>query len=372
MKIFLIESNIHVKKIVQDFTLREPAATTSKIITIPIDVRRLKRELAEVSPNLVILNLDNFRSSLEELDQCISNPSLKYTSFILTSREKDKFSKVSVRANFVEIPSYSSDNREEFSRLEATLKEKLVTFGRIKERLKLDKKREERESIEKSVYKTIGDISKNTVSMGENKDLDRIVPSHSSVIPQKIIVVGSSIGGVEVLEKIIKLLPENRRVVPILITQHIPGNFAINLVERLNKIRPDYNIQIGSNNKVLIHNNVYIAPGDRHMGITRNGNQAVIKIYEDQALVSRHIPSIDVLFRSANNIVGRNALAVILTGMGKDGVKGMGELAASGATTLAQEKSTCVVQGIAGECIVKGFIQKEISIEEIVELMSRY
>jgi chemotaxis response regulator CheB len=381
MKICLFENNIYIKKTIQDFCLREREASLGKVVTIPMDLVRLKREIQEITPNLIILNLDNYRSSEKELEDYLSTETFKFTSIIFTSKEQKKLDRVTIQSTKVVLQEYGGGGIEnEIEKFRGILTDKLTTYNKIKSRIKTVVREREREAVEERTFKTINAISKNhgdefrrnSISLSNNPELDEILPKHTSLVNKKVIAIGSSIGGVEVIEKIIKLLPENKRIAPIIITQHISAKFGRNLVDRLNKIRNDYNVQMGSNNKLLIDNNIYIAPGDKHMGITRNGTNPVIKVFEEDYLVSKHKPSIDVLFRSVANTIGRNALGIILTGMGKDGVKGMGEVFDSGAMTLAQEKKTCTVQGIAGECIVKGYIKKEISIEEIVDHIAKF
>lgn len=373
MRIFLAENNIRIKNIVKDFTSKESSAAVVKLITVPMEITRFKREIQESNPNLIILNMDNYKSSLKELNEYMSSDIFKYTAFIITSKDERNFTKITTKVNFIKISSYVEETPAEIKILEDMLQEKYKIYNKIKYKLKEVQKIKEISKIEKTTKETIGALSrigseqiKEKYAKDVNKELEEVLAKEHPSIGKKVIAIGSSIGGVEVLNKIVSMLPGNENIAPILITQHISSKFNEGMVKRLDSANTSIKVKVAQDGEELLNNHIYVAPADKHMGIERNGTKVVVKIYESEILVSRHIPSIDVLYRSVNNTVGKSALGIILTGMGKDGVTGMGELHRSGATTLAQEKKTCTVQGIAGECIVKGFITKEVSISTII------
>lgn len=375
MKIFLAESNIKIKEKVKDYTQKESSAHVVNLITAPMNENRLRKEMKKSQPNLIILNLDNYKSSLSDLDKYISTEVFKYISVILTSSDKALFKKITTKVNCIEKSSYAVQNPPEIEKIEKLLKEKYTIYKKIKSKIRKIEKEIEKNKIESTTRKAVDKISKRDEKEYQNKycekqdteEMDRIIKREKIFSSQKIIVIGSSIGGVEVLNKIITMLPANEKIAPIVITQHINTKFTKNLVNRLNNANPNIKVQIGENDLVLKNNNVYIAPGEMHMGVDKQGTKIVIKLYENKTMVSKHLPSINVLYRSvANMSSGKNVLAIILTGMGKDGVKGMGELYRSGAKTIAQDKNSCTVQGIAGECIVKGFISEELTIPQII------
>lgn len=379
MRIFLAESNIRIKNVVKEFTNENSSSSVVKLITVPMEESRFKREVEESKPNLIILNIDNYKSPLKELDKYISSEQFKYTSIIITSKEDTLVSKFKTKVNFVKISSYMDENPAEIQIMKDLLSDKYKIFNKIKYRLKEVQKEKEIKKIEKTTKETIEVLSKIGIEKTEkkyandkNEELDKVIPIEHASIGKKVIAIGSSIGGIEVLNKIITMLPANENIAPIVITQHISGKFTEGMVNRLNNANGNIMVKIGEDSEELLNNTIYVAPGERHMGIERRGTKVVIKIFEDTTMVSRHIPSIDVLYRSVNNTVGRSAMGIILTGMGKDGVKGMGELYKSGAKTLAQEKKSCTVQGIAGDCIVKGYIKKEASIASIISSIIKF
>jgi two-component system, chemotaxis family, protein-glutamate methylesterase/glutaminase len=120
----------------------------------------------------------------------------------------------------------------------------------------------------------------------------------------------------------------------------------------------------------LLAGHVYIAPGDRHLSVARDGARFVGRL-DDGPTVNRHKPSVDVLFRSVVHSVGRQAVGVLLTGMGKDGAQGLLEMRAAGSSTLAQDERTSVVWGMPGEAVALGAVQQVLPIEEIADALLR-
>ncbi|MCD4667799.1 MAG: chemotaxis response regulator protein-glutamate methylesterase [Sulfurimonas sp.] len=185
------------------------------------------------------------------------------------------------------------------------------------------------------------------------------------VTGQKVIAIGSSTGGVQVIEKIITSLPST--TVPILITQHMPAGFTSSLAKRLDAISK-ISVKQAQDGEVIESSIVYIAPGDKHMLIQKVGLKYIINI-KDGPKVSHHRPSVDVLFRSFANEVGKSAVGIILTGMGNDGAHGMKEMFDVGAKTYAQDEESCVVYGMPNEAVKLGGIKKSFNINKIIELI---
>ena len=172
---------------------------------------------------------------------------------------------------------------------------------------------------------------------------------------ERIIAVGTSTGGTSALEKLLTSLPS---VAPgIVVVQHMPGSFTAAFANRLNGLC-DITVKEAVDGETLLAGHVYIAPGDKHMMIKRSG--AVYKIsVKDGPLVSRHKPSVDVLFRSVAKFAGKNAMGIIMTGMGDDGASGLLEMKQSGSPTLGESEESCVVYGMPKEAMKRGAVDKE-------------
>jgi two-component system, chemotaxis family, protein-glutamate methylesterase/glutaminase len=201
---------------------------------------------------------------------------------------------------------------------------------------------------------------------------DVILPPASSKAmvqtTERVIAIGTSTGGTQALEAVLTALPA---VSPgIAIVQHMPEKFTAAFAERLNSLCR-ITVKEAANNDRIVPGRALIAPGGRHMLVKRSGAQYYVEIV-DGPLVSRHKPSVDVLFRSTAKSAGANALGIIMTGMGDDGARGMKEMHDAGAHTVAQDEQSCVVFGMPKEAIRTGGVDEVISLDAIPALIGRY
>ncbi len=165
-----------------------------------------------------------------------------------------------------------------------------------------------------------------------------------------VVVVGASTGGTEALKTLLCQLPKT--MPPIVVVQHMPEMFTRSFANRLDSLA-QLHVKEAEQGDVLKPGCVYIAPGHSHVMLTPAGGGLMLKL-SDAPEVNRHRPSVDVLFRSAANVLGRSAIGVILTGMGRDGARGMAEMKQCGAYNLAQDEASCVVFGMPKEAIALG------------------
>jgi len=179
----------------------------------------------------------------------------------------------------------------------------------------------------------------------------------------KVVVIGSSTGGPKALQSILTLMP--RDAPGIVIVQHMPKNFIHSFAERLNELCA-MDVKEACDNDSVIPGKVLIAPGNKHTLLQRSGARYYVKI-KDGPLVQRQRPSVDVLFNSTARYAGRNAIGVILTGMGADGAKGLLEMKKSGAETIAQDEKSCVVFGMPKEAIKLGGANHVVSLDNIAK-----
>ncbi|GAB6057752.1 protein-glutamate methylesterase/protein-glutamine glutaminase [Desulfonatronum parangueonense] len=171
---------------------------------------------------------------------------------------------------------------------------------------------------------------------------------------EKVVVVGASTGGTEALRILLQSLPMDCPAIAVV--QHMPENFTAAFAKRLDGICR-ITVREAVDGDTMLRGQALIAPGNRHCLLKRSGARYYVEI-KDGPLVSRHRPSVDVLFRSAARYAGANAVGVIMTGMGDDGAKGMREMFDAGAHTVAQDEQTCVVFGMPHEAIKKGGVRK--------------
>lgn len=182
---------------------------------------------------------------------------------------------------------------------------------------------------------------------------------------ERVISVGASTGGTEALRIFLEALPANSPGV--VIVQHMPEKFTASFAERLNTLC-EVTVKEAVNNDSVLRGHVLIAPGNKHMLLKRSGARYYVEIKEGP-LVSRHRPSVDVLFRSTARYAGKNAIGIIMTGMGDDGASGMLEMKQAGAYNLAQDEDSCVVFGMPNEAIKKGGVDRILPLNDIPAAM---
>jgi len=178
---------------------------------------------------------------------------------------------------------------------------------------------------------------------------------------EKLIIVGASTGGTEALRIFLETLPQD--CPGLVIVQHMPENFTKAFAERLNGICR-IEVKEAQDGDTALRGRALIAPGNRHALLKRSGARYYVQV-KDGPLVSRHRPSVDVLFRSAARYAGPNAVGIIMTGMGDDGANGLLEMKNAGAYTIAQDEASCVVFGMPNEAIKRGAVDRVMSLEKM-------
>ena len=166
----------------------------------------------------------------------------------------------------------------------------------------------------------------------------------------RIIAVGSSTGGTEALKEVVKQMPKNAPAM--VVTQHLPVAFSLSFARHVNDAS-EMNACIAQDGQLILPGNIYIAPGDRHLKVARDGARYICRL-DDGPTVNRHKPSVEVLFRSMAENVGKNAIGVMLTGMGSDGARAMLEMKEAGAINIVQDQASSIVWGMPGEAYKLG------------------
>ncbi|AIV88667.1 protein-glutamate methylesterase/protein-glutamine glutaminase [Burkholderia pseudomallei] len=181
------------------------------------------------------------------------------------------------------------------------------------------------------------------------------------VSTEKLIIVGASTGGTEAIREVLTPLPPDAPAV--LIAQHMPPGFTRSFAQRLNGLCR-ISVKEAEHGERVLPGHAYIAPGHAHLLLARSGANYIAHL-SDEPPVNRHRPSVDVLFRSAAQHAGKNALGVILTGMGRDGAAGLLEMKKAGAYTFAQDEASCVVFGMPREAIAMGGVDDVASLSDM-------
>jgi two-component system chemotaxis response regulator CheB len=178
---------------------------------------------------------------------------------------------------------------------------------------------------------------------------------------EQVVAIGTSTGGTQALEAVLTALP--RICAGIVIVQHMPEMFTAAFAQRLDSLC-QIEVLEAKNNDRVIPGRALIAPGGKHMMLKRSGAQYHVEVL-DGPLVNRHRPSVDVLFRSVAKFAGRNALGIIMTGMGDDGARGLKEMRDTGAHTIGENEASCVVYGMPKEAMKLGAVCEELPLGAI-------
>jgi two-component system chemotaxis response regulator CheB len=229
-----------------------------------------------------------------------------------------------------------------------------------------------RQTVRAAAQARLGAMRKRSVGTGSSSPGPAAKLTADAVLPpptgramakttEMVCCIGASTGGTEALRELLEVLPANTP--GIVIVQHMPEKFTAAFAKRLNGLC-EVEVKEAENGDPVLRGHVLIAPGDKHMLLERQGARYVVSV-RDGPLVSRHRPSVDVLFRSAARSAGSNAMGVIMTGMGDDGARGMLEMHQAGAFTVAQDEATSVVYGMPKEAVAKGGVDRIVPLEQI-------
>lgn len=178
---------------------------------------------------------------------------------------------------------------------------------------------------------------------------------------EKIIAIGASTGGTEAIKELLMQLPA--AVPGIVMTQHMPAGFTRTYAERLNKTTRLHVVEAKGGERIL-PGHAFLAPGGHHLVVVRSGADYLVKLSDAEPL-HRHRPAVDVMMESVALAGGKNVLGVLLTGMGKDGAKGMLDIRNHGGFTLAQDEASCVVYGMPKEAVAIGGVDQIVDLDKM-------
>ncbi|WP_226663080.1 protein-glutamate methylesterase/protein-glutamine glutaminase [Microbulbifer aggregans] len=197
-----------------------------------------------------------------------------------------------------------------------------------------------------------------TKKTAEPRSLDSVMVSS-----EKLLIIGASTGGPEAIRQVLEPLPPNSPA--ILIAQHMPSGFTRSFADRLDRLCR-IRVKEAEQGERVLPGHAYIAPGDHHLKLARSGANYLVQL-DDGPAVNRHRPSVDVLFDSAAELAGRNAIGALLTGMGRDGAKGLLAMRNAGAATLAQDEQTSLVFGMPREAIALGAAAEIVALDDVAQ-----
>ncbi|WP_295899065.1 chemotaxis response regulator protein-glutamate methylesterase [uncultured Vibrio sp.] len=196
-----------------------------------------------------------------------------------------------------------------------------------------------------------------------------IDPSSHKHTDCELIAIGASTGGTEAVKNVMAALPAG--LPPIIITQHISAMFTHSFAKRLNDASDIEVKELTSEKAPLVNGCAYLAPGDKHITVFRRGSHLFCQL-DDSPPMSRHKPSVDMMFHSVAEVVGNNAIGVLLTGMGSDGAEGMLSMKNQGAVTIAQDEKSSVVWGMPRVAYEIGAVTNLVSLSQVPKQLFDY
>lgn len=339
LKVLVIDDSALIRSVMKEIINRESDMECVGAAPDPLVAREMIKAL-----NPDVLTLDVEMPKMDGLDFLERLMRLRPMPVLMVSTLTERGSDITFRAlelgavDFVSKPKLDIARGMEDYAIEITDKIRATAQARV------------RKSVSEPVVQ-------------EKYSADAILPSVTGRFSstEKLIIIGASTGGTEAIKEILMKLPADAPGV--LVTQHMPEHFTKSFADRLDSLCK-ISVKEAENNERILPGHAYIAPGHSHLLLKRSGANYMTKLDQGE-LVNRHRPSVDVLFRSAANVAGANALGVILTGMGKDGVQGLLEMKQAGSYTIAQDEASCVVFGMPKEAIAAGGVCEVLPLQNI-------
>lgn len=352
VNVLIAEDSSYQRKIISDMLSEHPKI---EIIDIARDGEEAIDKIEKSNPDVLLLDLIMPKMDGLTLFRYLSKhypvPTIIFSALDpqQASKELNDSIEALILGAFDYIIKPSGIWKDEFPKFKDQLINKVLLASEIKIQKELlkDKLKKEKNTFlkPKSIYNLGGKI---------RKEFSDAQPVDKNKLKTGVIVMGASVGGPRTLKSILKKLPVNLPGA-ILIVQHLNTYFMEQFARSLNNLCK-INVKIAVNGEKIKSGNVYIAPGDKHMEINLREGRPYIKIFDGEP-VNFCRPSIDVLFSSAARSFNEKTLAILLTGMGKDGVHGLGEIKKMGGVTIAESEETCILYGMPKFAKQSGFTQ---------------
>jgi two-component system chemotaxis response regulator CheB len=339
IRVLVVDDSALMRKLIPQILQRDPAI---EVIGTAMDGAIGLKKIAELRPNVVTLDLNMPRMDGIEMLRQITGK--HHVPVIVVSAQTERGASITLKAlslgafDFVTKPQEAASGRIEQIAAELALKIKAAASS----------------GIPKMII---------TMPPPKRKETRRTEMPRQ---PSRVVAIGVSTGGPNALQYLFSQLPADFPGC-LLVVQHMPEGFTEMFARRLDESSA-IEVKEAQSGDLLLAGRALICPGNRHMKVRRmeHGNIAILV---DQPRVNGHRPSVDVLFQSVALEFGKNAVAVIMTGMGEDGVAGLGAVQSAGGTTVAQSPDTCVVDSMPRIAIERGFAQRVISLPNLASVL---
>jgi two-component system chemotaxis response regulator CheB len=334
IKVLIIDDSALIRSVMRELIASQPDMEVVGVAPDPLVAREL---IKQTNPDVLTLDVEMPRmNGLEFLEKLMR---LRPTPVVMVSTLTEQGSEVTLKAlelgavDFVAKPRL--DVKDAMHSLEQELAEKIRAAARAR-------------------------VRRHAVAAG-TPDTPRPLVGHILSTTEKVVFTGSSTGGTEALKEVLTRMPAESPA--IMMAQHMPESFTKSFAARLDGLSA-MTVKEAEHNERILPGHAYLAPGHSHLLVKKSGAYYYAELSQAEP-VNRHRPSVDVLFESAARVVGQNAIAVMLTGMGKDGAGGMLAMRRAGAYTIAQDEASCVVYGMPKAAVETGAVQEIASLTSI-------
>ena len=341
VRVLIVDDSVLMRELLKEILSSDPDIEVVGAVCDPLAARQ---KIKELNPAVLTLDIEMPRmDGITFLDKIMT---LRPMPVVMVSSLTQEGAEATLRAleagavDFVAKPGINVQAGLDEKRAEIVAKVKAAASARVERRV--------------------------TGTPGERKSALKLSANYSST--EKIVAIGASTGGVEAVNQILQSMPADAPA--ILVTLHMPEKFTSSFARRLNSACAIHVAEACDGERVL-PGHAYIAPGSTHLRLGRSGANYVC-VVRGKERISGHCPSVDVLFHSTAEAAGKNAIGVILTGMGKDGADGLLALRRSGASTLGQDEESCIVYGMPKAAFERGAVEAEIHLGKMAqEILSR-
>ncbi|MDD2659965.1 MAG: chemotaxis response regulator protein-glutamate methylesterase [Methylococcales bacterium] len=346
IKVLIIDDSVLIRKILTEILNSSPDIEVVGIAADPLIARDLIKRL-----NPDVLTLDIEMPNMDGITFLRNLMRLRPTPVVMISTLTEKGAGVTLEALTLGAVDFISKPKIDVVDTLNSYAEEVISKVKMAARVNLGN----------NIYKTLK--AKETDKRPDDVNLNTAAVKRRPAASNKIIALGASTGGTEAIKAVAKRLPADTPA--IVITQHLPVAYSESFARNIDLVT-EMAACIPKHGQPLENGHIYLAPGDRHLEVVREGFRYIIKLLDSEP-VNRHKPAVDVMFSSIAKCAGANAIAVLLTGMGADGAKGMKEMHDAGAKTVIQDEQTSVVWGMPGVAFKLGCTDYVLPLEEIAD-----
>ncbi len=357
IKVMIIDDSALVRKVMSDIVNSDPQM---EVVAQAQDPIFAQRKLETVQPDVIILDIEMPRMDgitfLQQLMPVNPIPVVICSSF---NEGQANMSMKALRNGAVDVITKPKVGLKDF------LTESAI---QVREAIKAAAHAKVKKTSKVAAASATKPTATSASSVAPKYSADAVISSNiklPQVATDKLIAIGASTGGTQALRDVLAEMPPNSPAT--LIVQHMPEQFTEAFANNLNDVS-QMTVAEAKGGELLKPGHAWVAPGNKHMMIKRNGTQYEIELVEGQ-LVNRHRPAVDVLFRSVSRCAGKNAIGCLLTGMGDDGARGLKEMRDAGARTFSQDEESSVVYGMPKEAWLMGASEKQVSLQNVATIL---